>query len=205
MERMLVEEALEALGEGRPRTLKFALGVEPEVGTVAVDSKCGGEVKVFLDVVKPDSRLIIVGSGHIGKPVADFAHRLGFEVILIDDATTATRERFPHAKQILSGPFEEELDRVIAGPSDLVAIVHGETDHELPALRRFLPLRPAYIGLLGSRNKAAEHKKQLLSEGFSQKDVEMIRTPIGLDIGAVTPQEIAISIVAELIEARHRG
>lgn len=205
MERRLVEEALEALREGHPRTLKFALGVEPAGGAVPVNSKCGGEVKVFLDVVKPDHRLIIVGSGHIGKPLADVAHIVGFEVILIDEAATATRERFPHAKQILSGPFNEELERVDARPSDLVAIVHGETDHELPALRRFLPLKPAYIGLLGSKNKAAEHGRQLLSEGFSREDVERIHAPIGLEIGAVTPQEIAVSIVAELIEARRRG
>jgi xanthine dehydrogenase accessory factor len=205
MERKLVEEAIEALKEGRARTIAFAMGVEPSGGAIAVDSKCGGEVRVFLDIIKPDPRLVIVGSGHIGKPVADLAHLIGFEVVVVDDEKTATPERFPYARRIYSGPFEEELERVKARPSDFVAIVHGETDHEIPALRKFLPLKPAYIGFLGSRNKAAEHKRQLLAEGFPKEQVEAIHAPIGLDIGAETPEEIAVSIVAELVEARRRG
>ena len=205
MERRLVIEALEALKEGRPRTVAFTLGVEPKEEAVAVDSKCGGEVNVFLDVVKPDPRLIIVGSGHIAKPLAELAHRAGFEVIVVDDAETATRDRFPTAAELHTGPFEEELDRVEVRPSDFVAVVYGETGYELAALRRMLRRKPAYLGLLGSRNKAAEHRRQLLAEGFSREEVDAIRSPIGLDIGAETPEEIAVSIVAELIRARRLG
>lgn len=205
MERRLVAEALEALEEGRPRTLTFTLGVEPREGAVAVDSNCGGEVKIFLDVVKPDPRLIIVGSGHIAKPLAELAHMAGFEVTVVDDALTATRERFPMAREIRAGPFREELDRVEVGPSDFVAIVHGETGYELAALRRMLRRRPTYIGLLGSRRKALEHKGRLLAEGFERDEVEAVRAPIGFDLGAETPEEIAVSIVAELIKARRRG
>jgi xanthine dehydrogenase accessory factor len=202
VERRLVAEAQEALRDGRPRVLAFAMGVEPSGDAVAVDSKCGGEVKVFLDVIKPDPRLIVVGSGHIGKPLAGLAHAVGFEVVVVDDAETATPERFPHARRIHSGPFSEELELVDAKPSDFVAVVHGETGHEIAALRRFLSLGPAYMGLLGSRNKAAEHKRRLIAEGFTEDEVEKIKAPIGLDIGAETPEEIAVSIVAELIEAR---
>ena len=205
MERRLVEEALEALREGRPRTLSFALGTEPKESAVVVDSKCGGEVKIFLDVIKPDPRLIILGSGHIAKPLAEFAHRTGFEVIVVDDAETATHERFPMVKEIHTGPFEEELQRLEVKPSDFVAVVHGETSHELAALRSMLRRRPVYIGLLGSRNKAAEHRKQLIAEGFTREETETIHAPIGLSIGAETPEEIAVSIVAELIKARRLG
>lgn len=202
MERRLVEEALAALGEGRPRTITFALGVDPQGGAIPVDSKCGGEVKIFMDVVKPDPRLIVIGSGHIGMPVAELANNVGFEVIIVDDAKTSTKERFPHAKEILSGPFEEELGRLKVMPSDFVTIVHGETTVELTALRSLLPQGPAYIGLLGSKNKEREHKKQLKSEGFPEDAVDRIKGPIGLDIGAETPKEIAVSIVAELIKAK---
>lgn len=205
MERRLLSIASEALREGRPRTVTFALGVEPGEDAFAVDSKCGGEVKIFLDVVKPDPRLIIVGSGHVAKPLAEFAHKVGFDVIVVDDAATATRERFPTAMEIHSGPFEEGLHGVGVRPSDFVAVVHGETFYELAALRSMLRRRPAYIGLLGSRNKAAEHKRQLLAEGFDREEVEAINAPIGLDIGAETPEEIAVSIVAELVRARRRG
>ena len=202
MERLLVSEALEALREGRPRKLTFALGVEVEDGAVSVDSKCGGEVRIFLDVIKPDPRLVVVGSGHIGMPLAEFAHRVGFDVIVVDDAETSTRERFPDAAEILSGPIEEELGRLKVMPSDFVAIVHGETSVELAALRSFLRQGPAYIGLLGSRNKEREHKRQLKAEGFPEEAVERIKGPIGLEIGAETPEEIAVSIVAELIKAK---
>lgn len=205
MERALVREALEALEDGRPRTLAFALGVEPAEGAVAVDSKCGGEVRIFLDVIKPDPRLVVVGSGHIGKPLAELAHMVGFEVVVVDDAVTTTPDRFPQAKRLYPGPFDEELARINVRPSDFVAVVHGETSHEISALKHFLPQGPAYIGLLGSSNKAAEHRKQLIAGGQPAEEVDRIRAPIGIDIGAETPEEIAVSIVAELIEARRRG
>ena len=115
----------------------------------------------------------------------------------------STRERFPYALEVRSGPYEEELNEVDVRPSDFVAIVHGETDYELPALRRFLKRGVSYIGLLGSRNKASEHKKQLLTEGFTEDMMEVIRAPIGLELGAVTPEEIAVSIVAELVKVKH--
>jgi xanthine dehydrogenase accessory factor len=158
-------------------------------------------VKIFLDVIKPDPRLIIIGSGHIAKPLADYAYRIGFKVVVVDDAKTATPERFPTA-EIHTGPFEDEIEKVEIRPSDFVAIVHGETGIELTALRSVLGKKPAYIGLLGSSHKASEHKGQLLAEGFKSSLVEAIRAPIGLDIGAETPEEIAVSIVAELIQMK---
>ena len=201
MERFLSQEALRVLEEGRPRTLTFALGVEPEEGAIEIDSKCGGEVKIFMDPIKPDPRLIVIGSGHIGKPLAEFASKTGFEVAVVDDAVTTTPERFP-GMELHPGPFEEALESVAVRPSDFVAIVHGETEYELAALRSVLRRNPRYIGLLGSRNKAREHKRQLIAEGFDEDEVEKIHAPIGLEIGAVTPEDIAVSILAELIKAR---
>jgi xanthine dehydrogenase accessory factor len=201
MERLLSKEALRVLDEGRPRTLTFSLGVEPKKGTIKIDSKCGGEVKIFMDPIKPDPRLIVIGSGHIGKPLAEFASKAGFKVAVVDDAVTTTPERFP-GMELHPGSFEDELENVAVRSFDLVAIVHGETDYELVALRSVLKRNPSYIGLLGSGNKAREHKKQLRAEGFNKDAVERIHAPIGLDIGAVTPEEIAVSILAELIKAR---
>lgn len=201
MERKLVEESKEVLKNGEPKILTFAMGVEPIGNAIPVDSKCGGVVRVFMDVIKPHPRLIIVGSGHIAKPLADLAEKVGFEIVVVDDAETATRERFPTAKELRSGPFGEEIKNLIR-PSDYVAIVHGETLYELEALRAALRPQPAYIGLLGSVNKVNQHKEQLMGEGFSREEVEFISAPIGLPIGAETPEEIAVSIVAELIRKR---
>ena len=205
MERRLVEEALKALVEGKPGTITFALGVEPMEGAIPIDSRCGGEVKIFMDIVKPDPRLIVIGSGHIGMPLAHLAHEAGFETIVVDDAPTTPRERCPHAAEIHTGPFEEEIEGLETTPADYVAIVHGESWYELVSLRGLLPRKPAYVGLLGSRNKAEKISEQLVSEGLPAEDVARINSPIGIDIGAETPEEIAVSIVAELINVRRQG
>ncbi len=204
MERRIVKEALEAIREGRPRALNFALGVEPGEGVIPVESRCGGEVRVFIDVLRPEPRLIIIGSGHIAKPLATLADIVGLEAIVVDDAETATAERFPKVKELRTGLFERELEDVEVRPSDFVAIVHGDERHELEALKRMLG-KTGYIGLLGSRGKAEAHKRRLIEMGFSEEDVRRIHAPIGLDIGATTPEEIAISIMAEIIRERRRG
>jgi xanthine dehydrogenase accessory factor len=201
MERRIVDEAAEVLRTG-PKTLHFAMGLEDDEA-ISIDSKCGGEVKIFLDPIKPDPRLIVIGSGSIAQALAELANKTGFKVILIDDAETATEENFPYAK-IKNGSFREMLNQLEVKPSDFVAIVHGETDYELVTLRRILPMNPAYIGLLGSRNKYTEHTEKLVAEGHPAERVQRIKGPIGLDIGAETPEEIAISIIAELIKERQR-
>ncbi len=199
MERLIVKEALEALAEGKPRALHFAMGIPPRPGMIPIDSKCGGEVKIFMDVIKPEPRLIIMGSGWIAQAVAHYAKDCGFEVTIVDDAETAKKKLFPGAK-IVNGKYPESLAGVEIRPSDYVAILHGETPFELAALRHSVKAKPAYIGLLGSGNKAKKHKEQLKAEGFDAKVLDAMYAPIGLDINAETPEEIGVSIVAEMIK-----
>ncbi len=201
MERRLIDEALDALREGKPRALHFALGVPAREGMISVNSKCGGEVKIFMDVLKPEPRLIIMGSGLIAQTVARYSSDCGFHVTVVDDADTATAENYPDA-ELVNDAYPESLTRVNIKPSDYVAMLHGETEFELAGLRHAVKARPAFIGLLGSRNKAREHKRQLKEEGYDPETVDAIRGPIGLEIDAETPEEIAISIVAELIKAK---
>ena len=201
MERLLVKEALAALAAGRPRMLCFALGVPPKEGMISVDSKCGGEVRVFVDVVKPEPRLFVFGSGAIAHAAALYARDCGFEVTVVDNAPTAAQESFPGIR-VVNSPYPESLKEVAIRPSDYAAVLHGETPFELAALRHALRARPAYVGLLGSENKARRHKETLKAEGFDEKQLESIRGPLGLDINAETPEEIAVSIVAELIQRK---
>lgn len=203
MERLIVVQALEALAEGKPRTLHFAMGIPPRDGMIAIDSKCGGEVKIFMDVLKPEPRLIIMGSGWIAQAAACYAKDCGFEIIVVDDAATAKQECFP-GMTIVNGKYPESLSGVDIHPSDFVAVLHGDTSFELAALRHAIKAKPAYIGLLGSSNKAKKHKEQLKSEGFDSKVLEAMYAPIGLDINAETPEEIGVSIIAEMIK-RKRG
>jgi xanthine dehydrogenase accessory factor len=201
MERLIVTQALEALAEGRPRTLHFAMGIPPREGMIAIDSKCGGEVKIFMDIVKPEPRLVIMGSGWIAQSTARYAKDCGFEVTVVDDAESAKQEYFP-GMTVVNGKYPESLGGVEIRPSDFVAVLHGETPFELAALRHAAKAKPAYIGLLGSGNKAKKHKEQLKSEGFDAKVLDAMYAPIGLDISAETPEEIGVSIVAEMIRVK---
>jgi len=201
MERRLIDEALEALREGKPKTLHFAMGVPAREGMIPVNSKCGGEVKIFMDVLKPEPRLIIMGSGLIAQAVARYSRDCGFHVTVVDDADTATAEYFSGV-ELVNDAYPESLTKVKIRLSDYVAMLHGETEFELAGLRHAVKARPAFIGLLGSRNKAKEHKRQLKEESHDPETVDAIKGPIGLEIDAETPEEIAVSIVAELIKVK---
>ncbi len=201
MERRLINEALEALRVGEPRSLHFAMGIPAREGMISVNSKCGGEVKIFMDVLKPEPRLIIMGSGLIAQGVARYSRDCGFHVTVVDDADTATAENFSGV-ELVNDAYPESLTRVKIRPSDYVAMLHGETEFELAGLRHAVKARPAFIGLLGSKNKAKEHKRQLKEEGHDPETVDAIRGPIGLEIEAETPEEIAVSVVAELIKVK---
>ena len=177
------------------------MGVPPREGMIAIDSKCGGEVKIFMDIIKPEPRLIIMGSGWIAQATARYAKDCSFEVTVVDDAETAKQNYFPGIT-IVDGKYPESLRGVEIRPSDFVAVLHGETPFELAALRHAVKARPAYIGLLGSANKARRHREQLKSEGLDEKILEAIHAPIGIDIHAETPEEIGVSIVAEMIRVK---
>lgn len=202
MERRLIDEALEALKTGKPRVIHFALGVPAREGMVSVNSKCGGEVKIFMDVLKPEPRLVIMGSGLIAQAAARYSRDCGFRVTVVDDADTATPENFPGV-ELVNDAYPESLNELEIRAGDYVAVLHGETEYELAALRHAVVAGPAFIGLLGSGNKAREHRRQLKMEGYDPGTVDAIRGPIGLEIGAETPEEIAVSIVAELIQSKN--
>ncbi len=171
MERLIIKQALEVLMEGKPRTLHFAMGIPPREGMIAIDSKCGGEVKIFMDIVKPEPRLIIMGSGWISQATARYAKDCGFEVTVFDDATTAKQDYFP-GMIVVNGKYPESLNGVEIRQSDFVAVLHGKITFELAALRHAIKAKPAYTGLLGSGNKAMKHREQLKSEGFDEKVLE---------------------------------
>ena len=202
MERLLIGKALEVMERGKPKTFHFAMGIPAREGMIPVDSKCGGEVKIYMDPIRPDPRLVIMGSGWIAQAVARYATECNFEIIIVDDAESAKADWFPDGATIINDKYPESLEQVDIRQSDYIAMLHGETGFELAGLRHAVKAKPAYIGLLGSGNKRKEHVKQLKSEGLDAEVVETIKGPIGHDISAETPEEIGISIVAELIQKK---
>ena len=189
-------KAREAIASGRPSLLHYELNDDfaQENGLI-----CGGRMDVHIDPLTPSPRLFIIGAGHVGLHLARAASEVGFRIHVIDDRETfANAERFPGAAIVVE-PIPEWLHRAELPPSAYVVVVTRGHQHDLEALRALAARDFKYLGLIGSRAKVARIYDALLAEGMPPECLERVHSPIGLDIGAVTPAEIAISILAELI------
>jgi xanthine dehydrogenase accessory factor len=194
-------KAREAIKARRPLNVKYELNDDfaQETGLV-----CGGQMEVFIEPVEASPDVYVFGAGHVGYWVAKTAHDVGFRVHVIDDREKfANAERFGQGIDVLVDDIPLWLDRHTLPPTAYAVIVTRGHTHDLDALRALTkhPLR--YLGLIGSKAKVRRIFDELRSEGMADDALQGIHAPIGLDIGAITPQEIAISIVAELIAAKH--
>ena len=164
------------------------------------------ENRMYLEPIELPNVLYIFGGGHISLDLAWIAHRLGDEIIVVDDRKEfANRERFPMAADVRVETFDTALDRITFGPHDDVVIVTRGHMYDLDVLRRTLKSSPRYVGMIGSKRKNRMIFEKLLEEGVSQNQIDQVHAPIGLKIQAETPAEIAVSIVAELVQERARG
>jgi len=154
----------------------------------------------------PKPKLVIFGGGHIAKPLSEFASRVGFSLTVVDDRPSfANSARFPDAEEIICESFEKSFDLINFNQSTFVVIITRGHRHDIACLRNVLNKQTAYIGMIGSKRRIRNTKEQLLTEGFTKEAINKLKAPIGLDIGAVTPDEIAFSIIAQLIEERRVG
>ncbi len=151
--------------------------------------------------VLPGERLIVLGGGHIAVPVCEFGARCGFSVIVCDDRPDfANSVRFPAADQIICDRFENAIRTLAVTPRDYVVIITRGHRHDADCLRTVLKgAFPAYLGMIGSRRRTRELLSLLEEEGFEREKLAKVCTPIGLNIGAVTPEELGICIIAEVI------
>lgn len=149
----------------------------------------------------PKERLIVLGGGHIALPVCEFAAKCGFSVYVADDRPAfANRDRFPLAEQVLCDTFENSIRRLEITPYDFIVVITRGHVHDADCLRVILSgIQPAYLGLIGSRRRVRGLMQMLEQEGYSKEKMDRICTPIGLEIGAVTPGEIAVSILSQVI------
>jgi xanthine dehydrogenase accessory factor len=207
LERFLINESLKALREGKARKLFLSLHEgKQKVKVVETGLICGGELTIFIDVIEPKPRLILIGAGHIAFPLAKLADITGFNIVVVDDdEELASKERFPMAEKIITGNFNEILDGIEVGARDFVVIIHGEPEHDYIALEKILKKRPAYLGLMGSKTKVATLIKRLKKAGIKDEDIKSLYAPVGLAIGAQTPEELGISILAEIISKRRKA
>jgi xanthine dehydrogenase accessory factor len=188
-----------AIADGRSSVVQYDLNDDfaQETGLI-----CGGRMDVHIDPLQPDPHLYIVGAGHVGQELGRIAGPAGFKLHVIDDREKfANAERFPAAEVVVDA-IPDWLHRAEIPASAYVVVVTRGHQHDLDAMRAMAARDLKYLGLIGSRAKVSRIFDLLLDEGMPVECLERVRAPIGLDIGAVTPAEIAVSILAELIAVR---
>lgn len=200
MEQRVIEEAKAALETGQPRLIHYTFR-EVEQGDVGV---CGGENDVYVDVIGPSKELLIVGAGHVGQAVAELGAFLGMDCVVLDNrAEYANPGRFPRARQIIVGEVGQELSKYPISRQSYVVIVTRGHLQDSEALAAVIHSPAAYIGMIGSRRKTTRVYEMIKAQGIGQELLERVHAPIGLDIGAETPEEIAISILGQIISTMH--
>lgn len=177
------------------------LSPKEELPTV---KQCPDGTQIFVERIAPKPKLVILGGGHVALSVYELGIMLGFETTVVDDREEfCNRERFPNAAECLCMPYTKALEQIPSGENVYYVIVTRGHQWDDLCIQSILRKESAYIGMIGSRRKAALMKENLLQCGFRQEQIEKIFSPIGLDIGAETPEEIAISIMAELIQQKN--
>ncbi len=188
LEGRVVAEARAALAEGRSRLCHYVLREE---GQDAVGMLCGGDVRVFIEVHRPAPLLLLVGGGHVGRPLVEMARMVGFRVEVVDVD--------PKRRSV------ESLEQVPISEDTYVVIMTGDAAADEAALRYVVEKPAAYIGLIGSRRKVHLIFEHLQQAGISEEALTRVHAPIGLDLGGRTPAEIALAVAAEMVAVRYGG
>ena len=199
MESRVVKEALEAIKAGKPRLVTYSLS-EPARGDPGV---CGGQMEVYVEPNLPQPTVVVVGAGHVGKAVAELAHWLGYQVVVCDDRLDfATPENIPDAGQYFQVKLSELPGKVNIHRQTYLVLTTRNVDVDVEGLPELLDTPAAYLGIIGSKRRWETTRKQLLEKGISKKQLDKVVSPMGLDISAETPEEIAVSILAEILMLR---
>lgn len=173
-----------------------------KIEMIAIDNS----KSILIEPFFPKPRLIVFGGGHIAKPLVEFASKVGFTITVIDDRPYfANSTRFPEAERVICEDFQKSFSLIKFKKSDFVVIITRGHRHDKLVLSNVINNNLSYVGMIGSRRRVRGMMEELISEGYSQEALNKVNTPIGLDIGAITPEEIAISIVAELISFKNKS
>ncbi len=192
-EKLFIEEVLESIRNGNPRIVEVDI-----TGRDGGGLECGGKVKIFVDVWNPDPQLVVFGAGHIGRVLAKIAEIVGYRVTVVETEKQAVTEEMENL--VLVEDYASYARTVRPDSKTYIVITVGEVDPCAKILRELLPKGFPYIGLLGSRRKIQRVKEELRKSGLEAEMIDKVRAPVGINIGARNPGEIAISIIAEIIK-----
>ncbi|MDR3370921.1 XdhC/CoxI family protein [Rhodoferax sp.] len=192
--------AREVIQKGKPQTISFNLTKRPGIDAGMV---CGGSLDVFVEPIIPNPTLYIFGAGHTGLATYRIARSAGFDVVMVDERKAfANRERYPDAKDIVVAELDQATLQLAPTPASFIVSLTPGHQTDMRVLRWAIGTKACYIGMMGSKRKVTGIFQELQKEGIPAESFSNVHAPIGLNIGADTPEEIAVSIVAELIACR---
>jgi xanthine dehydrogenase accessory factor len=198
IELQVIKEALEVIKKEKPKHLCYNLKEGGDLGMI-----CGGDTEVFIEPIISTPTLFILGGGHISFTLAKIAKLVGFKIVVVDDRTEyATTQRFPDAEKVLVISYNKAFSELNVGKSGYVVIVTHGHKGDAAALEGALSTEAKYVGMIGSRTKNASVYARLKAKGITQSQLDRVHAPIGLSIHAQTPEEISVSILAEMIQVR---
>jgi xanthine dehydrogenase accessory factor len=202
LEARVIAAAPEVLASQKPRILPYSL-VDPARGDPGV---CGGEMEIYMEAHLPPPTLLAIGCGHVGQAVAGLAHWLGYRVIVTDDrAELASPAHIPHADRYLPGDFAAIWPELTIHRNTFVVLVTRNVAVDQRILPYLAQSAAPYIGVMGSRRRWAETTRLLREDGLTAADLSRFHSPIGLELNAEDPREIAVSIMAEIIMLQRQG
>lgn len=192
--------AREVIETEKPRHLNFNLGQDAAYDNGLI---CGGQLNVFIEAIVPQPHAFIFGAGHISKSLAQVTQLSGFGVSVIDNRESfANRERFPAVDEVIAAEYEDLFEKLEVNSSSYIVIVTRGHRDDMRVLRWAITTDARYIAMIGSRRKVIAVIKEFEKEGVARESFERIHAPMGLEIGAITPEEIAVSVAAEMIAVR---
>jgi len=202
MESRVITTALDVIDKGLPQKLDFSFS-DPAQGDAGV---CGGQMEVFVDPVQPKPTIVVIGAGHVGQAVVHLAHWLGFHVIVSDDRPEfATPDAAPYADKYLIGTAAELANTIEINPHTYLVLTTRNSGLDVEGLPALLDSQAAYIGAIGSKRRWQITRKKLKELGISKKKLDAVVSPMGIEINADSPEEIAVSILSEIIMLRRGG
>lgn len=202
VENRVIKEALDSLNDGTPRILPYSM-IDPKRGDPGV---CGGQLEVFLEPILPAPTLLLIGGGHVGKAVAQLAKWLDFRVVVSDDRPSfCTPEAIPDADEYYPIRMAELTDNLEISAWTYIVLTTRGSDVDVEGLPFLLETPAAYIGVIGSRRRWEMTQRQLIAGGIKKEMLARVHSPIGLELHAETPKEIAVSIMAEILMQRDGG
>jgi xanthine dehydrogenase accessory factor len=199
LEQRVIEEALEAIRQGEPRITSFTLDVEKG----KLDMMCGGKLDIYIEPILPDAKLIIFGAGHITRSLAPLMKSAGFQVSVVEDSPDLLqKEKFPETEDLIQTDMEQFARDLPPDAHTYIVLLSRGFSRDKAILSKLIQKDFKYIGMIGSMRKITTMKEDLQKRGIPEGAFSKLKAPIGLDIGAETPEEIAISIAAEMIAAK---